>query len=100
MESSFLYRTPSFLIAIFLLILMMLIHGIAHQIRIQRLRKRPSLEDTGFGAVEGSLLGLLALLLSFTFSMSSSRYDNRVRAMVQEANSIRTAILRAIKKII
>jgi hypothetical protein len=47
------------------------------------------------GAVEGSLLGLLALLLSFTFSMASSRYDNRVRIMVQEANSIRGAIMRA-----
>jgi hypothetical protein len=95
MESSFLYRMPSFLIALLLLILMMLVHGVAHQIRIRSLNKKPSSEDGGFGPVEGSLLGLLALLLSFTFSMSSSRYDNRVRAMVVEANSIRTAILRA-----
>lgn len=95
MASSFLYRTPSILIALLLLVLMMLIYGIAHQARVRRLHKRPSSEDEGMGAVEGSLLGLLALLLSFTFSMASSRYDNRVRIMVQEANSIRGAILRA-----
>jgi hypothetical protein len=95
MESSFLYQTPTFLIVLFLLILMMLTYGAAHRVRIRRIAGRPSLEDQGFGAVEGALLGLLALLLSFTFSMSSSRYDNRVRSMVQEANSIRTAVLRA-----
>ena len=49
----------------------------------------------GFGPVEGSLLGLLALLLAFTFSMSASRYDARRQVLIQEANAISTAILRA-----
>jgi hypothetical protein len=49
----------------------------------------------GFGPVEGSLLGLLALLLAFTFSMSAARYDARRAILIQEANNIGTAILRA-----
>jgi hypothetical protein len=49
----------------------------------------------GFGPVEGSLLGLLALLLAFTFSMAASRYEDRRQILIQEANSIGTAILRA-----
>src|SRR5678816_1444230 len=47
----------------------------------------------GFGPVEGSLLGLLALLLAFTFSMSASRYDARRAVLIQEANAISTACL-------
>jgi hypothetical protein len=53
------------------------------------------LEKSGIGAVEGSLLGLLALMLAFTFSLSSSHYDRRIQVINQEANIIGTAILRA-----
>lgn len=41
------------------------------------------------------LLGLLALLLAFTFGMSNSRYDDRKNNLIDEANCIGTAILRA-----
>jgi len=46
------------------------------------------------GAIQGSILGLLALLLGFTFSMSMQRYDNRSQALIDEANAIGTALLR------
>lgn len=46
------------------------------------------------GAIQGSILGLLALLLGFTFSMSMQRYDSRSEALIDEANTIGTAILR------
>ena len=46
-------------------------------------------------AIQASLLGVLALLLGFTFSLSLQRYDNRSEAVVQEANAIGTAYLRA-----
>ena len=41
------------------------------------------------------MLGVLALLLGFTFSLSLQRYDSRSQAVVAEANAIGTAILRA-----
>jgi len=41
-----------------------------------------------------SVLGLLALLLGFTFSMALSRYDLRQSLVVKEANAIGTAYLR------
>jgi hypothetical protein len=40
-------------------------------------------------------MGLLALLLGFTFAMSVSRFDNRRHMVVKEANAIGTAALRA-----
>ncbi len=45
-------------------------------------------------AVQGSLLGLLALLLGFTFSLALSRHDARSEAVVAEANAVGTAWLR------
>ena len=46
------------------------------------------------GSIQASILGLLALLLGFTFSMSMQRFDNRSMALIEEANAIGTAILR------
>ncbi len=46
------------------------------------------------GAIQASILGLLALLLGFTFSMSMQRYDNRSLALIDEANAIGTVVLR------
>ena len=46
-------------------------------------------------ATQASTLGILALLLAFTFSLSLQRFDTRSDAMVDEANAIGTAYLRA-----
>ncbi len=44
--------------------------------------------------IQASILGVLALLLGFTFQLSMQRYDTRSDAMVNEANAIGTAWLR------
>lgn len=95
MDQSFLYNTSSFTISSFLTIAMVLLYYFGFRIKAKKLAKHPEKSDEGFGAIEGSLLGLLALLLSFTFSMSSSRHDSRFQVMIQEANAIGTAVLRA-----
>ena len=47
------------------------------------------------GAMVGSVLGLLAFMLAFTFSMAASRFDARRQVVLEEANAIGTAYLRA-----
>ena len=47
------------------------------------------------GTVQGALFAILGLLLAFTFSMSVSRYDKRIDIIIEEANDIGTAVLRA-----
>ena len=42
----------------------------------------------------GAMLGMLALLLAFTFGMSASRFDARRQSVLQEANAIGTTYLR------
>lgn len=44
--------------------------------------------------IQSSILGLLALLLAFTFSLALQRYDSRSEAVVDESNAIGTAFLR------
>jgi hypothetical protein len=45
--------------------------------------------------IQGAALGLLALLLGFTFSMAMSRYDTRKQMILEESNAIGTTFLRA-----
>lgn len=47
------------------------------------------------GPIQGAILGLLALLLGFTFALSVSRYEARRHLIVDEANAIGTTYLRA-----
>jgi hypothetical protein len=45
--------------------------------------------------LEAAVLGLSALMLSFTFSMAITRYQDRRAALLNEVNSITTTALRA-----
>lgn len=45
-------------------------------------------------AVQGAILGMLALLLGFTFAMSMSRFETRKQLVLEEANAIGTTFLR------
>lgn len=51
-------------------------------------------EESAKGLVLSGLLGLLALLIGFTFSLSLNRYDVRRAIVVEEANTIGTAEMR------
>ena len=45
--------------------------------------------------LQGAVLGLLALMIAFTFAMALSRFEGRRDAMLNEANAIGTTALRA-----
>ncbi len=58
------------------------------------LEKRVNINSKkGPEAIWGSALGLLALLIGFTFSMALNRYELRRQLVVDEANAIGTAYL-------
>lgn len=65
--------------------------------RTGRYRQALATESTKsqINAILGSMLGVLALLLGFTFSLALQRYDERSQAVVEEANAIGTTYLRA-----
>ena len=58
-------------------------------------RREHEVEHSQESYLVGSMLGLLALLLAFSFSMALDRHEERRHLVVQEANAIGTAYLRA-----
>jgi len=53
-------------------------------------------DKTGsLGSMVGGLLGMLAFVLAFTYSMATSQYNSRKTMVLEEANAIGTAYLRA-----
>lgn len=61
---------------------------------MRSIEKNPDQTKVDLAAINGTLLGLLGLLLAFTFSMASSRFDSRRQLVIEEANDIGTVILR------
>lgn len=58
--------------------------------------RTPDVDEEGVsGVLVGSLLALMAFLLAVTMGMASDRYDTRRQLVVDEANMIETAYLRA-----
>jgi hypothetical protein len=47
------------------------------------------------GGIQAAVLGMLGLLLAFTFAMAVDRYDTRRKLVLQEANAVHTTYLRA-----
>lgn len=58
-------------------------------------RKRAGINDEALTTVEGAVIGFLALLIAFTYSLASGRFELRRELVLQEANAIGTAELRA-----
>src|SRR5262245_46851137 len=54
----------------------------------------PHAAAEGLGTVDGAVFALLGLLIAFTFSGASARFDGRRQLIVEEANNIGTAYLR------
>jgi hypothetical protein len=57
--------------------------------------RRPESESGSGGLVTGSILGLVSFLLAFSFGIAASNYSERRGAVLDEANAIGTAFLRA-----
>jgi hypothetical protein len=94
LKLSLLQSTPTILIAIVLLILLILFYILGYRLRLRKINRSKDQAVEDLSAINGTLLGLLALLLAFAFSMSNSRFDTRRAMIIEEANNIGTVILR------
>src|SRR5215475_7115494 len=52
-------------------------------------------DRSGFSTIYGGILGLLGLILGFTFAMALGNYEVRQQLVIDEANAIGTTWLRA-----
>ena len=88
-----LFEIPALFIALAFFILIAMLHWVGHFMRRRITIVDPS-REVEMGSVEASLLGLMALLLAFSFSMAAARFESRRQTIIDEANLLNTAILR------
>ncbi|HYB69992.1 MAG TPA: hypothetical protein VEH80_04955 [Candidatus Bathyarchaeia archaeon] len=94
MADELLYGRPTGLLALGFLVLLLIAAELGFVVG-RRYRSRsdePTMSQ--ITTVQAGVLGLLGLLLGFTFTMAVSRYDARKHLVVEEATSISTAVLR------
>ncbi len=60
----------------------------------QRARRRRTEHPDQLATIQAAMLGLLALLLGFSFALAAGRFSDRTKLIVEEANAIGTAWLR------
>jgi hypothetical protein len=94
MDSLMFVRLSPAAAAIVFFFILLLFHWFGHKYRKAKIAKSPDDKKNSLGAVEGSLIGLTALLLAFSFGMTASKFERRREIIVEEANAIGTAILR------
>jgi hypothetical protein len=82
---------------LFLLVLIFLLLAVESGFRLGRLlqKRLPDRAEANVGALNGSTLALLAFLLAFVTSSAVNSFSDRRQAVVEEANAIGTAYLRA-----
>jgi hypothetical protein len=89
-----LFQIPaSPLVAIVFFAIILAMNWLGYTIHKRIVRQYPD-KEVELGTSEGSLLGLMALLLAFSFSMAASKFESRRQTIVDEANLLNTAILR------
>ena len=95
MGNGFLYDINGGIIAFVLLALALLNYELTF--RLGRYLKSASDKEIKKQAstIQAGTLGLLALLLGFTFNMAMQRFDDKSKVVIKEANAIGTAMLRS-----
>ena len=91
MERDLMYGIDATLIAAALLVAMLLVIEAGYRLGRAHEREESTTAKAHVNAIQASLLGILALLLGFTFSSALQRFDARSEAVIAEANAIGTA---------
>jgi hypothetical protein len=86
---------PSWMFAFGLLLLMILANEIGFRLGNTRHNRESEISRSVSGLLKGSILGLVAFLMAFAFSNTSSRFDSRRQIVLNEANALGTCYLRA-----
>ena len=95
MYETLFYKIEAYWIAIVIFLLLLLTNWLGFRYRKFLQAKHGVGTIDGPGPLESSMLGLMALMLGFSFSMALSKFETRRQVIVEEANDISTAVLSA-----
>jgi hypothetical protein len=86
---------PTWLIAVGLMCGLLAANELGFRLGRREHKQELDSSRTASGALKGSVYGLVALLLGFSFSATNARYDLRQRLVLDQANAVGTCYLRA-----
>lgn len=90
-----LYGQSGLLIAVVLLMLMILAIEVGVRAGKRATARTSEKAKSQIETIQASLIGILALVLGFTFSIALDRFNSRSQSLVNEANAIGTTWLRS-----
>lgn len=90
-----LHELPTWIIAVGLLIAMTAANEIGYRVAARGRERETEPSRAASTTLKGSVFGLVALLLGFSFSATTARYDLRQRLVLDQANAVGTCHLRA-----
>ncbi len=88
------HELTAFLLALGLFLSMLLCLEASRWLGLRRLKAESQGTGEGVRALDGAVFALLGLLIAFSFSGASSRFDARRQMILEETNDIGTAYLR------
>ncbi len=92
--TSIFFQIPAWIIATSIFILILYSNWLGFNYRKRLLERKPEDIPENLGTLEGSLLGLMALMLAFSFGMGATKFESRRSLTIHEANAIGSAIMR------
>jgi len=95
MNFSYLESMSTGIIFAFITIFMLIFCELGFQLGDRARRTRDKDAMASLGPMVGGLMGMLAFVLAITFSMAASQFDLRKQNVIDDANAIGTAYLRA-----
>ena len=90
-----LYLVPTSVIVVCLLVVALAANELGYRYGHWRQGHESELSKTVSNTLKGSIFALVALLLAFSFSATTNRYDLREHLVLDQANAIGTVYLRA-----
>lgn len=95
MTTQLLDPLPLWALYVVMALFLFLMAEAGYQLGRARQRRRPEEKEANIGAMAGATLGMLAFILAFLVGTAADRFGARRQLVVEEANAIRTAYLRA-----
>ncbi|MGO8920166.1 MAG: hypothetical protein ACLQJR_30070 [Stellaceae bacterium] len=95
LKNEWLYDVSEWLICACSLVILLFCSEIGSHLGRRALAQRKHVAHPQIATLQTAILGLLALLIGFTFSMAENRFEMRKALVLEEANAIGTTALRA-----
>ena len=92
---SIFYQIPLLFVGLVILVLLLMTLEGGYRIGFKQRRKWLDAETGGGTVALSSMFALLGLILAFTYASGVNRYEARKLAVIEEANALETAFLRA-----